>query len=166
MRVRFVLGVIAVAGILAAVPGQSGSVRAQGGGTLPPGMAAESARAMTPFEVYADRLGLDEKTQTPKVQEIFLASTQDAAGPARELLQIRQQILNIDLGSQPETDRKAAMDAYMAAALKIAQVEANTMSKVFALLRPNQQNKVPNAFLALQGMFQLSAPGGGGRGRG
>lgn len=164
MRIRFLLGVMGAAAILAALPGMpTGVARVAAQAGLPAGMQGEGARAMTPFEIYADKLGLDEKTQVPAVREIFLAATTEAAGPARELLQLRQRVLNVELSGQT-ADLKAALDAYTVAANKVATIEASTMSKVFALLKPNQQSKVPQAFLALQGMFQIGAPSGRGRG--
>jgi hypothetical protein len=166
MRIRFLLGVTGTAAILAAlITIQMDPVRLAAQQNLPAGMSGESARAMTPFETFADKLGLDEKTQLQPVREIFLAGAAEAGAPARELLQLRQRVLNIELSGQT-AELKAALDAYAVAADKIATIEANTMTKVAALLRPNQQNKIPQAFQVLQGMFQINAPAGGGRGRG
>jgi hypothetical protein len=121
---------------------------------------------MTPFETFADKLGLDEKTQLQPVREIFLAGVAEAGAPARELLQLRNKLLNVERSGQTD-EMKPTLDAYAAAAAKVAAIEASTMSKVAALLRPNQQNKIPQAFVVLQGMFQINAPAaGGGRGRG
>ncbi len=170
MRFRFLLGLTTAAAILAALPFMpitSGRVAAQkmtgAGGTEGAVMAGEGARAMTPFETFADKLGLDQKTQVPPVREIFLAGSAEAAASARELLQLRQRLLNLELNGQT-ADAKAVTDAYAVAAGKIAAIEAGTMSKVAAQLKPNQQPKIPQAFLVLQGMFQIGAPAGRGRG--
>jgi hypothetical protein len=170
MRVRFVFGMLIAAGIWAALPvlptgaGRLAAQKMTGVSNGDSVMGGESARLMTPFETFADKLGLDEKTQLPAVREIFLAASNEAAPAAREVLQLRQRVLNLELSGPAAEEAKAASDAYAAAATKIATVEANTMSKVAALLKPNQKSKIPQAFVVLQGMFQIGAPAGRGRG--
>ena len=85
------------------------------------------------------------------------------AGPVGvQLLQIRQKMLNVNLTGTAD-DQKAAAADYAAAGAKMAAVEAGAFAKVFALLRPNQQNNAPQAFALLGGFFQ---PQGGTRGGG
>jgi hypothetical protein len=46
-------------------------------------------------------------------------------------------------------------------------IEAEAFGKVYALLKPNQQSKAPQAFELMAGMFAGGGMGGGmGRGRG
>ncbi len=175
MRVRFVLGLAAAAVILAALPslpGSPGRLAAQDQGDSMMGSIAggTNARAMTPGEIFADKLGLDLKTQVPQAQAILQAAAQEAAAPAGQLLQLRQAILNAEMKSQ-DAERQKAMDAYTAAAAQMAGIEASAMAKVVALLKPNQMAKIPQGFAALQGIFQSGAASGRGgaggrRGRG
>ena len=125
---------------------------------------SEGVRALTPFEKFADRLKLDEKTQVPAAQEIFTAAATEAAPVAVEMLQIRQKLLNVALSGSPE-DQKAAEGAYTVAAAKMAGIEAAAFAKVYATLKPNQQSNAPQAFALIAGFFQAAGPSGGGRGQ-
>src|SRR5438132_14414436 len=60
---------------------------------------------------------------------------------------------------------KAAVDAYAAAAAKMAGVEARAFASVYATLKPNQQSNAPQAFALMAGMFQPAPPRAGGRGQ-
>jgi hypothetical protein len=134
-----------------------------GGGTVAGIPAAPTARAMTPFEEFADRLRLDQKDQVPQVVEIFNAAAVEAAPVGREMLQIRQTLLNVELNDAAD-QRQAVIDAYAAAAARMASIETAAFQKVYALLEPNQQSRAPQAFELMAGFFQ-SGPvrGGGGR---
>ena len=128
-----------------------------GGGITGPGsvessvMATEGARAMTPFEQFADKLNLDEKTQVPQASQIFKAAADEAAPVAVQMLQLRQALLNADLQS---ADVKSVLDQYTGAAAKMSRIEADSFAKVYALLKPNQQSKAAQAFVLMAGFFQ------------
>jgi len=142
--------------------------RGGGGGMMGPGnvegsvMGGEAARVMTPFEQFAEKLKLDQKTQLPAVQEIFLSAQKEANPIGVEMLQLRQKLLNVDLGNTTD-DRKAVLDAYAAAAIKMSGVESRTFAKVYEMLNPSQQGNAAQAFALLTGFFQPTV-GGGGRG--
>jgi hypothetical protein len=125
---------------------------------------SDGVRALTPFEQFAGRLKLDEKTQVPGTQEIFTAAAQEAGPVAVEMLQLRQKLLNAVLSGSPE-DQKAVEGAYAVAAAKMAGIEAAAFAKVYATLKPNQQSNAPQAFALIAGFFQAAAPAGGGRGQ-
>jgi hypothetical protein len=162
------------AGVLLCVAAAVSAAYAQrgggGGGMMGPGavenavMGSEGARVMTPFEQFADKLKLDEKTQLPAVREIFMAAQQEASPVGTEMLQLRQKLLNVDLGSAPD-DRKAVLDAYAAAAAKMGGVESRAFAKVYDLLKPNQQGNAAQAFALLTGFFQPAGAMGGRGGR-
>jgi hypothetical protein len=140
-----------------------------GGGMLGAGnvqdavMGSTNARVLTPFEQFADKLKLDQKTQVAPVQEVFVAAQTEAGRPGVEMLQLRQKLLRIDLGELSE-DRKAVLDAYTAAALKMSGIEARTFAKVYEMLKPNQRSNAGPAFALMTGFFQPSGAPGGGRG--
>jgi hypothetical protein len=121
---------------------------------------AEGARALTPFEQFADKLKLDSKTQLPAAREILTAAAKDASPVAVQLLQIRQRLLNVALNGNPQ-ELKPVQDSYAAAAAKMAGIEAAAFAKVYATLKPNQQSNAVQAFAVMAGMFQVVAPAGG-----
>jgi 2-hydroxychromene-2-carboxylate isomerase len=134
------------------------------GGVASGAPPSEGVRALTPFEQFAGRLKLDEKTQVPGAQEIFTAAAKEAAPVAVEMLQLRQKLLNAVLSGSPE-DQKAVESAYTATAAKMAGIEAAAFAKVYATLKPNQQSNAPQAFALIAGFFQAAGPSGGGRGQ-
>jgi hypothetical protein len=170
-RIGRVLAALVMAGGLVARPagqGKGGGV-GQGSdvgsrGTEAAVMGSESARAMTPFEQFADKLKLDEKTQIPAAREVFLAAARDAGPVGVEMLQLREKLLNVTMAGSA-ADLKQTQDAYEATAAKMAGIEAATFAKVYALLKPNQQSKAQEAFAVMMGVFQSQggARGGGGR---
>lgn len=161
-----------LAGVTAAMIGQplaaTPAPQKGGGGITGAGgvessvMGDEGARPMTPFEEFADKLKLDQKTQAPAVRELFNAAASNAAPIGVELLQLRQQLLNVERKGQT-SEAKPLMDAITAASAKMARIEATTFVKVYGLLKPNQQAKAPQAFAQMAGFFQ-STPNAGGRG--
>lgn len=166
MRSRLLLGALIAGGILAAVfavPTNAVRAAQKGpGGTEGAVMGMPTARAATPFEEFAGRLKLDEKTQLLPARDAFLAAATEAGTPGREMLQLRQKLLNQELNGQTG-DEKATLDAYTAAAIKMASLEAAAMVKVQAMLKPDQQTRIPQAYVIVMGMFQ---PPGGSSGRG
>jgi hypothetical protein len=116
----------------------------------------------TPFQQFVNRLRLDERSQIPAVQQIFSAALEEAAPVGQQMLQIRQQLVNLALAGKRD-EMKPVVDAYTAAATKMTGIEARAFAKVYALLKPNQQSGAPDAFAAIAGMFHPQAPRGGGR---
>jgi hypothetical protein len=129
-----------------------------------------TARALTPFEQFAGKLKLDLKTQGPPVEQIFADGAKEAAPVAQEIMQLRQRLVNAELNAKPD-EIKTALDAYTAAATKMAGIETKVFSQVFAALTPAQQARgvdgFEQAFAIMAGFFQQAAPRGGrGGGRG
>ena len=120
----------------------------------------------TRFEQFADRLKLDSKTQIPAVDQILSDSAREAAPIGQQMLQLRQQLVNLGLENKP-ADMKPVVGEYAVAAAKMAGIEARAFAKVYATLKPNQQSSASQAFAIMAGMFQPAAPRGrGGRGGG
>ena len=128
------------------------------------GAPKQSLDEPLPGEQMIDRLKLDGKTQAPEVRLLLMDASRDAAPVAQKLLEIRQKLANLAL--QNKTDEMpAATDAYAAAAVEMAAIEAKTFAKIYAMLKPNQQANAPQAFAVMAGMFQPSPGRGGGGGR-
>ena len=117
----------------------------------------------TPVQQIADRLKLDAKTQVPVVEQIFSEAMKEAAPVGQQMLQLRQQIVNLELAKKAP-EMKAAVDAYAAAAEKMTAIEVRAFAKVYATLKPNQHSNASQAFAMMAGIFQPSMSGGG-RGR-
>jgi hypothetical protein len=128
----------------------------------------EIGRPLTPFEQFTNQLRLDAKAQLPAVTEIMGGAERQAAPVAKEMQQLRIQLVNAERDNNA-ADIKAALDGYMVAASKMAAIEADAFTKVYALLKPNQQSRAPEAFAIMAGIFVPPAPPAprpGQRGRG
>ena len=126
-------------------------------------MAVERVAPKTPYQLFAERLKLDLKTQVPAVEEILSAAAKEAAPVGVEMLQVRQQLVNLALSNKPD-EMKPVVAAYAAAAAKMTAIEARAFAKVYGTLKPNQQSSASQAFAIMAGMFQAQAPGGAARG--
>jgi len=114
-----------------------------------------------PGEKMIDRLKLDDKTQAPEVRLLLMDASRDAAPVAQKVLDIRLRLGNLALQNNLE-EMPAATEAYAAAATEMAAIEARAFTKIYAMLKPNQQPNAAPAFAMMAGIFQLSP----GRGRG
>jgi len=116
----------------------------------------------TPFQQFVNRLRLDTRSQLPAVQETFAAAVREAAPVGQEMLQLRQQLVNLALSNRRD-EMKPVVDAYAAAAARMTGIETRAFASVYRTLKPNQQSGAPEAFAVIAGMFH-PAPRGGGRG--
>jgi hypothetical protein len=137
---------------------------AQGGGLYSGMSEAERnnaaptiGRPKTPFEQVSEQLRLDNKVQMPAAEEIVVSYAKEAVPVAQEMLRTRQVLVNAELGSKPD-EVKAALETYSAAAAKMAALEAQAFAKIYALLKPNQQSRAPQAFTLMAGIFVPPAP--------
>ena len=163
---KFVLTAVAAAVL---VPAMLATAAPQGGGLTREStgedraMAADRPQPRTPFQQLADRLKLDAKTQVPAVEQILAEASQQAAPVGQQMLQLRQQLVNLALANKAD-ETKPVVDAYTAAAAKMTGIEASAFAKIYATLKPNQQSSAAQAFAIMAGMFQPAAPRGGGPG--
>ena len=107
-------------------------------------------------EQFVSQLRIDIKSQGSAVDEILIGATKQGAPIAQELLEVRQRMVNAALRNQPD-EMKSLLDAYSAAATKMAALEGQAFMKVYGLLKPNQQQRAPEAFMIMAGIF-LPAP--------
>lgn len=130
-----------------------------GGGGGQSGLPSDINARRTIPQQFASKLKLD-KTQGPLVDEILSQAATEAAPVAQAMLPIRQRMLNAARANNAE-ELKAAQDAYAVEAARIAAIEAATLAKVMALLKPDQKREAGGAFALIAGLFSNPAAGGG-----
>jgi len=114
----------------------------------------------TPTEQLIDKLKLDGKTQAPDVRLLLMDANREAASSGQKMLELRQRLVNLALQNKPE-EMAPVVEAYAAAAADMAAIEARAFTKIYALLKPNQQSSASQAFAIMAGMFQAPPPRGG-----
>ena len=146
--------------LLVAVP-LAAQRRGGGGGDF--GGGAPAMAAKTPFEVIADELKLDRKTQLPAVTEVFAAAEQESFAIVDEMLGLRQRILNVETRGAADPAGEVTA-AYALAVERMLALEARVFAQTYALLTPGQRGRAPKAFALMAGFFKTLPPmprGGG-----
>jgi hypothetical protein len=121
-------------------------------------MAGERVEPKTALQLFAEKLKLDAKTQVPAVEEILSGAAKEAGPVGQQMLQLRQQLVNLDLAKKADEEKKPVVAAYADAAAKMAGIEARAFARVYAMLKPNQQSGAAQAFAIMAGIFQPAAP--------
>jgi hypothetical protein len=173
MLVRCFLTVILAAGLAFAQGGRGGG----GGGfgdeaTGGPGMSGNGMgggmpqmRRQSRQDLLFDKLKLNKEQKEQATQ--ILSAAMEKAAPTRDLLtKGRIGIANGITGKVPEEELRKLLGEYTAASATMTGIEADVFAKLYALLKPNQQSKAPQAFELLAGMFDGGGMQGGGRNRG
>ena len=120
---------------------------AQGGSMPPP-----SNGPQTLFEQFGHRLDLDRRTQFPEAEKLFTDASRLATPIAQQMQQLRVRLVNAEIDKN-DAEIKAILPEYRTAAARMADLEAQTFAKVYALLRPNQVNHATEAFAMVAGVF-------------
>ena len=147
-------------------------VLAQGGDEIGVGMS-NASRGSTPRvtqptkgEQFVDKLKLN-KEQKVEVQNILLASSKEAAPLLQQLSQARISLVTAMVNSRPQAEVDQYAKALTEVQLQVTGVELSAFQKVFALLKPNQTARAPEAFDVMAGIFEpVGGQGGMGGGRG
>ena len=126
---------------------------AQGGGMAPP----PSGGPQTLFEQFGHRLDLDRKTQFPEAEKFFTDASRVATPIAQQMQQLRVRLVNAEIDKN-DVEIKAILPEYRTAAAHMADLEAQTFAKVYALLRPNQVTHATEAFAMVAGVFLPPPP--------
>jgi hypothetical protein len=178
MLVRVLLTAVVAAGIACAqAGGDEGAMGGMGGGggrgggrggggSDMGGGAMPQTRRLTRVELLFEKLKLNKEQKEQAVAIISAAS--EKAAPVREQLNKGRIIIanNITSKGSPD-DLKNFMGEYTKVSAAMTGIEAEAFGKLYAILKPNQQTKAPQAFELMAGMFAGGMPGGGGgRGRG
>ncbi len=169
MLVRLFLTVILAAGFASAQGGRGGG----GGGGGEEGMGGGGGmgggmpqmRRQSRQDMLFDKLKLNKEQKEQATQ--ILSAAMEKAAPTRDLLtKGRVVIANAITGKASEDEVKKMLGEYAAVSTTMTGIEADVFAKLYALLKPNQQAKAPQAFELLAGMFAGGGMQGGGRGRG
>jgi len=146
--------------------GDEGGMGGGGGRGGDMGAGMPQVRRQSKQEMLLDKLKLnkDQKEDAAKI----LSAAMEKAAPARDQLSKgRMVIANAITGKASEDDLKKLLGQYTAVNATMTGIEAEAFGKLYALLKPNQQSKAPQAFELMAGMFAGSGMGVGmGRGRG
>jgi len=177
MVVRFLLAALMAAGLASAQPGGGGGGggmgEGMGGGSRGGGMGSEGMgsgmtmpRRQTKLEMFEDKLKLksDQKTEVERI----LSAAAEKAGPVRDQLnEARKAVANAILSKAGDADMKKMLADYAAVSAQLTGIEADAFAKIYAQLKPNQQQKAAQAFELMAGIFSGGGGGGAmGRGRG
>ena len=174
MLVRLLLTAVLAAGFATAQGGRGGGMGGEeggmgggsgmgGGGGMGGGMP--QVRRQSKQDMLFDKLKLN-KEQKEEATKI-LSEAMEKAAPARDLLtKGRIVIANAITSKGSEEDLKKMLGEYTAVNATMTGIEAEAFGKLYALLKPNQQAKAPQAFETMAGMFAGGGTAGGGMGRG
>jgi hypothetical protein len=149
--------------------GRGGGRGGGGGGEMGGGMA--QVRRQSKQEMLMDKLKLN-KEQKEEAAKILSAAMEKAAPVRDQLTKGRVVIANTITSKGSEEDLKNLLSQYTTVSAAMTGIEAEAFGKLYALLKPNQQSKAPQAFELMAGMFAGGGMpgggmgGGGGRGRG
>jgi hypothetical protein len=120
----------------------------------------------TPADQIVSRLKLN-KDQTTEVQTILQAAAKDSAPVVQQLVQARNVLATALIAGKSQAEIDEITKTVVAAQLQMTGVEVTAFQKIFALLKPNQTAKAPEAFELMAGIFEPQAGrSGGGRGMG
>jgi hypothetical protein len=169
MLVRLLLTAVLAAGFASAQGGRGGggdegNIGIGGNPSAGPGAPMPQMRRQTKQEMLFDKLKLN-KEQKEEAAKI-LSDAMEKAAPARDLLNKgRIVIANNITGKGSEEDLKKMWGEFTSVNATMTGIEAEAFGKLYALLKPNQQAKAPQAFELMAGMFAGNGmAGGGGRG--
>ncbi|MEO8597748.1 MAG: hypothetical protein ABI759_30790 [Candidatus Solibacter sp.] len=123
------------------------------------------ARRQTKAEILFDKLKLN-KEQKEDGATVLQAANEKAATLREQLSKGRAMIANAMMAKQSEAELKKLNDGFVQVNTMMTQIEAEAFGKLYALLKPNQQAKAPQAFELMAGLFSGVVAGPGGRGRG
>ena len=145
--------------------GDEGGMGGGGGRSGDMGAGMPQVRRLSKQEMLLDKLKLnkDQKEEATKI----LSAAMEKAAPARDqLTKGRVLIANAITGKASEEDLKKLLGEYTKVGVTMTGIEAEAFGKLYALLKPNQQSKAPQAFELMAGMFAGGGMPGGGAGRG
>jgi hypothetical protein len=166
------LRLILAAGLALAQGGRGGGgggdegMGGMGGGREGSGMPGGMSRAQRPTkaQMFADKLKLN-KDQKDELQKIFAEESQKARPIADTINRGRQAIATALLQKKTDEDIKPLMAQYTTVCAQMTAIEAETFTKVYALLKPNQHKNAGQAFELLGGIYMPAVVAGRGAGR-
>jgi hypothetical protein len=138
-----------------------------GNGGMAEGMGGGMSRVQrqSKLDTIAEKLKLN-KEQKDQVQTIFLAALEESRPLGEQMMKGRETIAGAMITGTSEDDIRKMLDQYAGLAAQMTGIETKAFARVYALLKPNQQQKAPAAFEIMAGMFGAQTGGARGRGRG
>jgi hypothetical protein len=132
----------------------------RGGGMSGMGGGMGGMRRLSKLELFEEKLKLN-KEQREEVQTAYSA-TMEKSAPLRDIItKGRQVIANAILAGKSADDVNKMFSEYAMVSAQMTAAEAEFFSKVYAMLKPNQQSKAPAAFELVAGMFAGGGMPGG-----
>jgi hypothetical protein len=116
-------------------------------------------------ELFADKLKLS-KEQREETQQIVSAAMERALAVRTQMDQQRARIAGAIIDGKAADEIHKLTADYAASSVQLTGIEADTFGKIWASLKPNQQQKADQAFELLAGMFMSLGGRGRGMGRG
>ncbi|HUI57686.1 MAG TPA: hypothetical protein VLY04_22065 [Bryobacteraceae bacterium] len=114
-------------------------------------------------ELISDKLKLS-KDQQKEFITILQVGAQDSANVRQLLVQGRSALASAMVEGKSADEINQILKAYTDAEAQMTNFEVKAFQKVYAILKPNQTSKAPQAFELMAGIFD--AQSGGGRGAG
>ncbi len=166
MLVRLLLTAVLAAGFASAQGGRGGggdegNIGVGGSPSAGPGAPLPQMRRQTKQEMLFDKLKLNKEQKEGAAK--ILSDAMEKAAPARDLLNKgRIVIANNITGKGSEEELKKMWGEFTSVNATMTGIEAEAFGKLYALLKPNQQAKAPQAFELMAGMFAGNGMAGGG----
>ena len=146
--------------------GGGGGGRGRGGGGDMGDMGMMRPQRQSRIEQFADKLKLSQE-QRGEVEKIFRAVLEKSAPVRTQIETSRANLAGAMIQGQSADEIKKMMEAHAALEAQMDAIEADAFSKIYTMLKPNQQPKAGQAFELMAGYFdRFGGGGGGGGGRG
>ncbi len=164
MFVRVMLVGLLAAGLALAQGGRGGGGGGEEGmGGDRTGGGMQRAQRQTRAQLFASKLKMNGD-QKEELQKIFTEEAQKARPVSDTLSRGRQAIGTALLQKKTDEEIKPLVAQYTAVCAQMASIEAETFTRAYALLKPNQQKNAAQAFDLLGGIYLPAV--GAGRGAG
>ena len=144
--------------------GGGGGGRGGGGGDMGANLGGGPRKA-TRVEQAVEKLKLT-KEQKEEFAKVFSAAGERSGSVRLELDKARADLAGALIDGKPAEDVAKLTTAYAAVSARMTRVEADAFTKVYAMLKPNQQAKFDQAYDLLSGIFSGATRGNAGGGRG
>ena len=146
--------------------GGGGGGRGRGGGGDMGDMGMMRPQRKSRIEQFADKLKLSQE-QRGEVEKIFREVLEKSAPVRAQIDTSRANLAGAMIQGQSADEIKKMTEAHAALEAQMDLIEADAFSKIYAMLKPNQQPKAGQAFELMAGYFdRFGGGGGGGGGRG
>ncbi|MDE3168351.1 MAG: hypothetical protein KGN36_21295 [Acidobacteriota bacterium] len=142
--------------------GEEGMSGDRMGGGMQGGM--RGAQRQTRAQLFASKLKMNGD-QKEELQKIFTEEAQKARPISDTLSRGRQAIGTALLQKKTEEEIQPLVAQYTAVCAQMASIEAETFTRAYALLKPNQQKNAAQAFELLGGIYLPAVGAGRGAGR-